>query len=78
MELEFRDINGDFLFSIKGGLYDHFFKYLANERRLSIEEWGTGNKRTRAFVNRSNEIIAAKNDFIEFFIRPGSFVKILK
>lgn len=77
MELEFRDQNGIYRFSVKGALAEMFFKFLMKEKNLRIEEWGTQNKR-RAFVNRSNEIVAGKNDFIEFHIRPGDYVKIIQ
>lgn len=77
MELEFRDQNGTFHFSVKGELAEYFFKFLMNEKRLTIEEWGPGHNRCRGFINRSTEIIAGKSDFIGFFINPGDYVKII-
>lgn len=79
MELELRNKEGLFIASFKGVLAESFFKFFLKEKRLtlSIKKF-TGEKDScRVFVNNSEEIIGGKNDFIEFFVRPGEYVKIL-
>jgi hypothetical protein len=79
MDLDFRSKEGLFIVSFKGHLVEPILKYLLKEERLSVEiKKFTGEKdKCRVFVNNSEEIVSGANESVEFFIRPGEYVKII-
>ena len=80
MELELRDKDGGFIFSVYGEFSEIMLKFLAKEATITIEDYvnkSNGNK-YRDFINRTNETIGGKNDFIQFHIKPGQYFKLLK
>jgi len=78
MELELRDKDGNFIVSFKNFLGDFIFKFLMSDVRMKLEIKKFGGVNYRVFVNISEEIVSGENDLVEFFVRPGHYVKIVK
>lgn len=78
MELELRDKDGKFIFSVYGNFSDFMLNYLVKEEKLTVEDYVINGTKYRAFINRTNDDIAGKNDFMTFFIKPGEYFKVLK
>lgn len=78
MELEFRNKEGLFLVSFKGMFVEPILKFLLNDKNLSVEikKFNGEKDKCRVFINNSEETVAGANENIEFFIRPGDYVKL--
>lgn len=76
MELELRDKNHNFIFSFKQWMAEFVLKFIITEKNMRATTYESKGKRYKGFVNDSNEIVAGKNDLMEFFIRPGDYIRV--
>lgn len=78
MELELRSKDGLFIVLFKSFLGEYIFKFLMADSRMKLTTKKIGQDNYRVFVNESDKIVSGANDMIEFFIRPGEYVKMNK
>lgn len=79
MELELRNGNGDFVVSFTGIIAPPIFRFLLNEKKLTlgIKKIKGEIDSCRIFENKTNETIHGTNELVYFVIRPGDYVKII-
>ena len=77
MRLEIRDNNGLFLFSTNGEFSDNLIEYLNTAGCFTVKTKIINGIKYRCFCNETDKSIRIKNDYLDFYVRIGGYIKIL-
>jgi len=78
MILEFRDVNGKYMFSCMESSADLMFKFLAKNDDIVCETRMFKGKAVNCFITTNEIGTGGKTNDFEFLIQPGDYVKIIK